>query len=88
MRDEEQYRAEIWEGEVFRGFAATFNQILRIEDLLRTCTLPETEVRYWTAYAEHLPEDQATGLIRRLEANQAESSDPRQQFIDRLKIMP
>lgn len=77
---------EIWDGEIFRGFAASFDQLCRIEDLLRTCNLPDNEVRYWYAYAEFLTTDQASGLIQRLEENQAESQDPRQQFINRSKI--
>jgi hypothetical protein len=43
-------------------------------------------VLYWTAYAEDLTEDQANNLIRRLQENQRESSDPAKQFIQRSKI--
>jgi hypothetical protein len=87
MDDPAATRREIWDGETFRGFSASFNQLCMIDDLLRTCSMPETEVLYWTAYAENLTEDQANNLIRRLQENQRESSDPAKQFLDRIKNM-
>ncbi len=83
------YSREVWtaEGHLL-GLSASGAQVERIEHLLSTCALPDTEVQYWQANAAHLLEDQAAALIRKLEENQAESSDPRQQFIQRSKLMP
>ena len=78
-------RVEIWDGEVFRGFASPSWLLERAERLLDTANLsPEMKEHYggllW-AYSE----SESFDLIRYLESNQCEPSDPAKQFTLRMK---
>lgn len=86
MDNENHQRLEIWDGEVFRGFAATSFEQGMLERLILNANIPEQESR---ALLEEigfdLTVDRLNYLRGYLEANQAEPSDPRQQFLNRSK---
>lgn len=86
MDNENRQRLEIWDGEVFRGFAATSFEQGMLERLILNANIPEQESR---ALLEEigfdLTIDRLNYLRAYLEANQAESNDPRQQFLNRSK---
>ena len=78
-------RLEIWDGEIFRGFATPAWLLEQAERLLDTANLsPEMKEHYsgllW-AYSEH----ELFDIIRYLEGNQCEPSDPAKQFVLRMK---
>ncbi len=86
MDESIRQRLEIWDGEVFRGFAATSFEQGMLERLILNANIPEQESR---ALLEEigfdLTIDRLNYLRGYLEANQAEPRDPRQQFINRSK---
>ena len=86
MDESIRQRLEIWDGEVFRGFAATSFEQGMLERLILNTNIPEQESQ---ALLEEigfdLTIDRLNYLRTYLEANQADPRDPRQQFINRSK---
>lgn len=83
-------RREIWDGEVFRGYAVPTWTLQALEVIALHSMLPEQEVSEILAELGQgdVTQERAAHLREYLEANAAESPDPRAQFIHRKKIMP
>ena len=86
MDESIRQRLEIWDGEVFRGFAATSFEQGMLERLILNANIPEQESRsLLEEIGFDLTIDRLNYLRTYLEANQAEQRDPRQQFLNRSK---
>lgn len=78
-------RVEIWDGEAFRGFATPAWLLERAERLLDTSNLSPEFKEYYAEALWAYSEAELYDLIRYLEGNQLEPSDPAKQFTLRMK---
>ena len=78
-------RVEIWDGEVFRGFASPSWLLERAERLLDTANLSPEMKEHYAGLLWAYSESELFDLIRYLEGNQLEPSDPAKQFTLRMK---
>jgi len=78
-------RVEIWDGEAFRGFATPAWLLERAERLLDTANMYPEMKDYYNRVLWAYSENELYDLIRYLEANQLEPSDPAKQFTLRMK---
>ena len=78
-------RVEIWDGDTFRGFATPSWMLERAELLLDTANLSPESKEYYGAALWAYSEAELYDVIRFLEGNQLEPSDPAKQFTLRMK---
>jgi len=80
---------EIWDGEVFVGFAAPYHTIGSLEILIHhSCLSYEEQSAIYLEIGQPITVERAAHLREYLEQNQQESPDPRTQNWNRKKIQP